>query len=282
MAAKRPVKARRGARDLPIGVFDSGFGGLTVVRRIMELLPHESILYVGDTARIPYGPKSPKVIRQFSQEIGNYLVAAGVKAVVIACNTASSFGLSTLAATLPVPVLGVIIPGAEAAVAASKTGRIGVIGTRGTVGSEAYQNAILALDSGVKVFAQPAPLLVPMVEEGHLNDDLVKLALELYLYPLLAWKIDTLVLGCTHYPLIEPAIRRHVGRKVKVVDSAFSTARALGRLLEENDLLARGRAVHRFLSTDDAENFKRLGERFLGRPIGHVSHLTLGELAEYR
>lgn len=266
----------------PIGVFDSGLGGLTVVRRIMELLPAESILYVGDTARIPYGPKSPETVRGFAVELGGYLVAAGVKAVVIACNTASAYGLSTLAATLPVPVLGVIAPGARAAVAASASGRIGVIGTRGTVSSEAYQGAILALRQDARVHAAAAPLLVPLVEEGHLDDDFVRLALGLYLEPLLARKIDTLVLGCTHYPLLEAAIARHLGPEVRVVDSARATADALKELLDEKGAAVGDGGRVRYFATDHPEGFRRAGERFLGRPLRAVQLLAIDELEGYR
>lgn len=268
----------------PIGIFDSGIGGLTVVKRIAELLPNESIIYVGDTARIPYGPKSPATIREFSIEIGSYLVQAGVKAVVIACNTASAFGLSSLSATLPVPVLGVVGPGASAAAAASSTGTIGVIGTRGTVGSEAYQGAILAIRPEARVHAAAAPLLVPLVEEGHLDDEFTRLALALYLDPLLARGIDTLVLGCTHYPLLESAIRRHAGDRVDVIDSARATAWALREMLTGAGLPAPedAKATMRFLCTDNPDGFKRQGSRFLGSEIRQVQLLPLEDLAAAR
>jgi glutamate racemase len=271
------------AKD-PIGVFDSGLGGLTVVRKINEILPGESIVYIGDTARIPYGPKSPNAIREFSLEIGGWLVSAGVKAVVIACNTASSFGLSTLAATLPVPVLGVVAPGAQAAAAASGSGRIGVIGTRGTVTSEAYQSAILAIRQDARVFAAAAPLLVPLVEEGHLDDEFTALALARYVDPLLEKKIDTLVLGCTHYPLLESAIRAHVGVGVRVIDSAMATADALHRLLDDLGLRSEtaGAGACRFFCTDNAEGFRVQAGRFLGRDLRHVQFLPLDDLAQAR
>jgi glutamate racemase len=270
--------------NAPIGVFDSGLGGLTVVRKINDLLPNESILYLGDTARIPYGPKSPVAIREFSLEIGGWLVSAGVKAVVIACNTASSFGLSTLAATLSVPVLGVVAPGARAAIAASVTGRIGVIGTRGTVSSEAYQSAILAIRQDARVYAAAAPLLVPLVEEGHLDDEFTALALRRYLDPLLGKRIDTLVLGCTHYPLLESAIRAYVGDGVRVIDSAMATADALNRLLDDHDLRANAKqsGACRFYCTDNAEGFRIQAGRFLGRDLRHVQILPLDELSQAR
>ncbi len=268
----------------PVGVFDSGLGGLTVVRRMAELLPGESIVYVGDTARIPYGPKSPAVVREFALEIGAYLVSLGVKAVLIACNTASAFGLSTLSAALPVPVLGVVGPGAQAAARVSRSGRIGVIGTRGTVSSEAYQGAILAIRQDARVFAAPAPLLVPLVEEGHLDDDFARRAVALYLDPLIEKGIDTLVLGCTHYPLLERTVKDHVGGAVEVVDSAAAAALALKDLLEESSLRASGgNAVRRrFYCTDNPEGFRLQGDRFLGDAIRTVQLLPLGELAQAR
>ncbi len=274
----------------PVGIFDSGLGGLTVVRAVAELLPAESIVYIGDTARIPYGPKSPAAVREFSLEIGAYLVGLGVKAVVIACNTASSYGLSSLSATLPVPVLGVVGPGAQEAARGSRSGRIGVIGTRGTVASEAYQNAILAIRRDARVFAAAAPLLVPLVEEGHLDDAFTRLALERYITPLLEKQIDTLVLGCTHYPLLDAAIRSHVGADVSVIDSARATAAALEALLRETGLkrpddlplLADASARRRFFCTDNPDGFKRQASRFLGGELRHVQLLPLDDLAQAR
>lgn len=274
----------------PVGIFDSGLGGLTVVRAVSELLPAESMAYIGDTARIPYGPKSPSAVREFSLEIGAYLVGLGVKAIVIACNTASSYGLSTLSSSLPVPVLGVVGPGAQEAARASSTGRIGVIGTRGTVQSEAYQNAILAIRRDARVFAVPAPLLVPLVEEGHLDDEFTRLALERYLGPLLEKGVDTLVLGCTHYPLLEAAIRRHVGAAVHVIDSARATAASLKALLAETGLarsdelplLTDAGTRRRFFCTDNPEGFKRQAGRFLGGELRHVQLLPLDDLAQAR
>lgn len=261
----------------PVGIFDSGLGGLTVVKRVIELLPNESIIYVGDTARIPYGPKSPATVKGFSIEIGRYLVKEGAKAIVIACNTASSFGLSSLSATLPVPVLGVIGPGASAAAAATRNGRIGVIGTRGTISSEAYQNAILAIRKDARVFAAPAPLLVPLVEEGHLDDEIARLAIKRYLDPIIEKDIDTLVLGCTHYPLLAPIISRYLGEQITIVDSALAAAHALAEILEPNQPES---AAIRYMATDNPEGFKREGERFLGRPLGTVRLLPLEELGE--
>ncbi|MBL4888586.1 MAG: glutamate racemase, partial [Candidatus Lindowbacteria bacterium] len=211
-------------KSSPIGIFDSGLGGLTVVKRILEKLPDESVVYVGDTARIPYGPKSPTVIQDFSRQLSRFLLGRDVKAIVVACNTASAFGLSVLSEFVEVPVLGVVGPSARAAAAASSSGRIGVIGTKGTIGSEAYQNAILTINPEARVFARPAPLLVPMIEEGHHDDEIVRLALGMYLDDLLDQKVDTLVLGCTHYPLLIDTIQKFVGDDVTVVDSAGAAA----------------------------------------------------------
>ncbi|PIU46811.1 MAG: glutamate racemase [Candidatus Hydrogenedentes bacterium CG07_land_8_20_14_0_80_42_17] len=273
-------KGRKELKDAPIGIFDSGIGGLTVVRRIGEVLPNESIVYIGDTARIPYGSKSPQTVKNFSIEIGSYLAEIGVKAVVIACNTASSYGLSTLSAILPVPVLGVVGPGARVAATASKNGKIGVIGTRGTICSEAYQSAILANRPELRVYAAEAPLLVPFVEEGHLDDEFVKLALKLYLDPILEKGIDTLVLGCTHYPLLQPAIEKYVGDKVNVIDSASATALALKELLKKTELMKDSGTVlkKRFYCTDNPQGFRREGSRFLGKEIEIVELLPLEEL----
>lgn len=268
------------SRYAPVGVFDSGLGGLTVVKRIAETLPDESVLYVGDTARIPYGPKSPEVIREFSLQIGRYMVARGVKIIVVACNTASAYGLSTLSAELSVPVMGVISPGAATAVGTSVSGRIGVLGTKGTIRSEAYQNAILVLRQDAKVFARSAPLFVPLVEEGHvsLKEPLVQRAAEMYVTPLIKRKIDTLVLGCTHYPLLARAITKFVGPDIKVVDSASTTAAALKESLAQLDLLSDRTPRYEFLSTDDTAGFRDRGARFLGRPVSTVAPLSLEEL----
>ncbi|HEX5582013.1 MAG TPA: glutamate racemase [Gemmatimonadaceae bacterium] len=264
-------------RDSPIGVFDSGVGGLTVVHELVRQLPDESIVYVGDTARVPYGPKSPETVRRYSREIAAFLCEQGVKAVVVACNTATAHALDALEAELPVPVIGVVKPGARAAVATSRTRRIGVIGTTGTVRSGAYEAAIRRLAPEATVLSQPCPLFVPLVEEGWTEHEAARLVAFEYLAPLARAAVDTLVLGCTHYPLLKRLIGETVGRDVRLIDSAEETAAEVGRTLGERGIRATpGRAPsHRFYATDDAAQMLRLGQRFLGGAMEHVETLAL-------
>ena len=267
-----------GDRSAPIGVFDSGIGGLTVAREIMRQLPSESIIYVGDTARVPYGPKSPDTVRRYSREITAFLLAQGVKAVVVACNTATAHALPALRSEAPVPVLGVVEPGARAAVAASTTHRIGVIGTVGTINSRAYEHAIRALVAGADVIARPCPLFVPLVEEGWLTHDATRLVAVEYLAPIQRVHVDTLVLGCTHYPLLKPLIGELLGAGVGLIDSAEETAAELGRELAQRGIAAPEGSVarHRFLASDAPEQMLRLSQRFLGTAIERVETLDLG------
>lgn len=259
------------ASSAPVGVFDSGLGGLTVVAAIRARLPAESIRYVGDTARIPWGTKSPETVRRFAREIADHLVREGVKAVVVACNTASAVALPALRAALAVPVVGVVEPGAARAVAAGRSGRIGILATRGTIESGAYQAAVHRLAPEAVVSARAAPLLVPLVEEGILDGPLVDEALKRYAAPLLRAGIETLVLGCTHYPLLSGAIRRFVGPDVAVIDSAGAAADALAEALAGAGIQAEGGAGGLACAvTDAAESFRREGERFLGAPLGEV------------
>ncbi|MEO5718079.1 MAG: glutamate racemase [Chthoniobacterales bacterium] len=222
--------------EKPIGVFDSGIGGLTVVRALRELLPNESIFYLGDTARVPYGGKSAATVERYSLEITDLLLAENCKTIVVACNTASALALSRLETTTPVPITGVIQPGAQAAVAATRNGHIGVIGTRATIKSGAYERALLALKPAVRVSARACPLFVPLIEEGWLESEITDRIVRQYLTPLVDDGIDTLVLGCTHYPLLREAIGRFLGESVRLVDSAQNCATAVGRLLEEEGL----------------------------------------------
>lgn len=270
----------RGA-GAPIGVFDSGVGGLTVVRALMHQLPHESVVYVGDTARVPYGPKSPQTVRRYSSEIAAYLMEQGVKAVVVACNTATAHALDVLQAELPVPVVGVVEPGARAAVAPGTPSgaprRVGVIGTVGTIRSGAYERAIRALAPDAYVVARPCPLFVPLVEEGWLDHPATELVAREYLDPFQEHAVDTLVLGCTHYPLLRPLVARVVGPGVRLIDSAHETAAATARALAAASLAASpGRAPqHRFVVTDGPEQFARVAAHFLGAPLQHVETLAL-------
>jgi glutamate racemase len=226
------------ARARPIGVFDSGIGGLTVVRALREVLPNETIFYLGDTARVPYGGKSAATVERYSLEIADLLLAEHCKTIVVACNTASALALPRLEEMSPVPVIGVILPGAQAAVAATRNRHIGVIGTRATIKSEAYERAILALDPAVRVSARACPLFVPLIEEGWLEGEITDRIVRQYLDPLVRDGIDTLVLGCTHYPLLCEAIGRYLGDSVQLVDSAQNCASAVRQLLEAKDLRA--------------------------------------------
>lgn len=266
------------ADDRPIGVFDSGLGGLTVARAILDRLPDESIIYFGDTARLPYGPKSPDTVRRYSREIGSWLAGEDVKAIVIACNTATAHGLAALRAELSVPVLGVIEPGARAAVGASTSGNIGVLGTAGTVRSGAYERAIRELSPDLRILSQACPLFVPLVEEGWTAHAATRLVAAEYLAPLLEAGVDAIVLGCTHYPHLRPVLEEIAGPRVTLVDSAHETAVQLARVLAEQGLAASapGEPRHRFVASDDPAQFLRLGARFLGRPIESVEVRTLG------
>ncbi|MBI1840473.1 MAG: glutamate racemase [Verrucomicrobia bacterium] len=257
------------AAGRPIGVFDSGLGGLTVVRQLRRALPHEDFIYLGDTARVPYGTKSTAAVIQFSCEAGQFLMRQGVKAIVIACNTATAWGLPTLERRFPAPIFGVVTPGATAALRRSQSGRIGVIATPSTIRSGAYRKAIVALDDQAQVFSQACPLLVPLVEEGWQNHPVTRLVLQEYLAPLTAERIDTLVLGCTHYPLLKTAIRRVVGHRIALVDSAASCAADVRAGLGKQGLLVerrRRKGSFEAYVTDDTPAFAKLCSRLLRLP----------------
>jgi len=258
--------------DAPIGVFDSGIGGLTVVAEIMATLPAERVVYLGDTARVPYGPKSPATVVRYSQQIAAFLLAQRVKAIVIACNTATAHALETLQREVPVPVIGVVQPGARAAVSATRNRQIGIIGTTGTINSGAYARAIAALAPDVIVTAAACPLFVPLVEEGWLEHPATRLIAESYLAPMRDAGVDTMVLGCTHYPLLAPVIGDVLGSRVTLVDSAAETALALRDVLARHELTASGTTglVHRFIATDAPDAFLRLGQRFIGPILDRV------------
>ncbi|HMU95381.1 MAG TPA: glutamate racemase [Elusimicrobiota bacterium] len=265
-----------GARPRPIAVFDSGVGGLTVLRALVSLLPREHFIYVGDTARVPYGSKSPESVKRFSIEVARFFRRKNVKMMVTACNTVSALALPELRAFMPVPVLGVIEPGARAALAATRTGRVGIIGTEATVQSRAYEHAVQRLDGTIRVFSRACPLFVPLVEEGWLDHPVTRRVASLYLAPLLRKKIDTLVLGCTHYPLIKGVLRR-VAKTVELIDSAEETAKAVRSRLDQDGLLVsrgpRGRVD--YFSSDDPVKFSRLGHRFLGWNLPNVARIRL-------
>lgn len=263
----------------PIGVFDSGIGGLTVVREILAQLPEEDVIYFGDTARVPYGPKSPETVCRYSNEIVSFLRDEGIKAVVIACNTATAHALDSVRENFDLPVVGVIEPGSRAAVRATRSRRVGVIGTQGTIASHAYERAIHAVASDVHVTARACPLFVPFVEEGWVDHAAIELVASDYLTPLAQSGIDTLVLGCTHYPLIKPVIAAAVGPGITLIDSAAETAAETARMLADRGLRHPARddpARLRFIASDVPEQFLRLGQRFLGSAIHNVETITVG------
>jgi glutamate racemase len=256
----------------PIGVFDSGIGGLTVVKAMRDLLPNENISYLGDTARVPYGPKSAETVQRYAIELANLLMERNAKALVVACNTVSSVALPALTEQFPVPIIGVIEPGARAALAATRNRHVGVIGTRGTIRSGAYENALRAAGADVRVSSQACPLLVPLIEEGLLNDEVTERMIVRYLDPLLTAEIDTLVLGCTHYPLLMSAIARVLKRQIFIVDSAQNCARAVEEMLDQQSLRAaplNNGKLHVAL-TDAADNFLNVAREALQLEIGEV------------
>lgn len=258
------VPALRRAADKAIGVFDSGVGGLTVFKALRRAMPAERLIYFGDTARLPYGTKSPEIVSRFSLEIARFLRRRDIKLLVIACNSASATALPLLKRTLDIPVLGVIGPAVRAAAAASSRGRIGVIGTLATINSGAYQRSLARLRP-MKIAAKACPLLVPLVEEGWLDHPVTRRVAREYLAPLKRRGIESLILGCTHYPLIKPLLQRTVGARVRLIDSGVELARDVGALLEAKGLVRRGgRGGESFFVTDGAERFRKLLQRILG------------------
>jgi glutamate racemase len=267
------AKPRTEARDSrPIGVFDSGIGGLTVVKALRDLLPDEQIIYLGDTARVPYGSRSATTVIRYSLEIANMLLERNAKVIVVACNTVSSVALDQLKATLPVTVTGVIRPGAEAAIQTSRNHHVGVIGTRATIRSGAYERTLRGLEPKVQVTSRACPLLVPLIEEGLLQDPVTDQMISRYLDPMLAEGIDTLVLGCTHYPLLTEAFGRHLRDKVSLVDSARNCALAVKSLLDNEALRAPAGASGGLQVglTDKPDNFLRVAKEALQLEIGEI------------
>lgn len=265
----------------PIGVFDSGVGGLTVVHALRERLPFESILYLGDTARVPYGPKSPDTVRRYAGEAADFLLARDVKLIVIACNTATARAAEDVASRVPVPVVGVIEPGATEAARRSRDGMIGVIGTQGTIESGIYERVIRGLRPDATVLSVPCPLFVALAEEGWTHGDVARLTAERYLKPLLRREIDTLVLGCTHYPLLKPLLGE-VAAGVELIDSAEATASVVASTLADLEIAAEptGRPpTARYFVTDDARQFGAVAKRFLGEPVDSLEWVSLGASA---
>ncbi len=261
----------------PIGVFDSGVGGLTVVREIFRKLPDEPVIYFGDTARTPYGPKSPEVVKTYALENSAFLARKGVKMIVVACNTASSVALNDIRMSFDLPVIGVIEPGAKAAVRRTR-GRIGVIGTVGTILSASYDRAISSMNPEVEIYKQPCPLFVALAEEGWTEGEIPTLVAERYLGPLKDKGVDTLVLGCTHYLLLKGVISSVMGPDVALADSAEETAIEVSHKLSSMGLRAPGgfKPEHIFYLSDIPHKFEEIGRRFLGMPIGEVRRVRYG------
>jgi len=261
-----------------LGIFDSGIGGLTVYREVRQALPGANIHYFGDTARVPYGTKSAETVTSYSVQIGSYLHARGVDAVVVACNTASAYAIDVLRSVLPIPVFGVVAPGAAAAVRSTTNGVIGVVGTRGTISSGAYQRAISELDPEIKVVAAPCPLFVPLVEEGWLLDPITQEVAIRYLEPLMEEGVDTLVLGCTHYPMLKEVISMVMGFEIALIDSALETAANLKEYLDETGFVDEaGSGTDLFEVTDLPQRFLDVGRTFLDRELTNVHHVTIVE-----
>lgn len=261
-------------------MFDSGIGGLTVARRVMEALPCENTIYFGDTARVPYGSKSTETVMFYTKQAVRFLESKGVKMIVIACGTASSVGLEYARTLTELPVLGMIEPGAQAAVERTRTGRIGVIGTEGTIRSEAHRNAITALNVEAQVFTRACPLFVGFAEEGLSHHPATILITREYLAELLLESIDTLIMGCTHYPILEPAIAEVAGEDVALIDPGLTTALHVREILAERDLL-NGSTIpprHEYYLSDFPHKFIEIGERFLGSRMEHVERITLEDL----
>lgn len=253
----------------PIGIFDSGVGGLTVFKEIRKQLPNESLIYFGDTARVPYGSKSPATVQRYSLEIAKFLEMQNVKAIVIACNTASALALTTLRNEIRLPIIGVIDPGVRAAIKAAHSGNIGVIGTKATISSEVYQNRIRRLRNSINVTAIACPLFVPIVEENLTNTRLATDALDMYLSPFRKIDIKALILACTHYPILKEQINAYFENKINLVDSAFETAKEVKETLEARRLATESETEgkEKFYVSDSPETFAAVAANFLGRNI---------------
>lgn len=264
------------SNELPIGIFDSGVGGLTVMKEIIKQMPEEHIIYLGDTARVPYGVRSPETVLKYSLENTQFLMSRGIKILVVACNTSSAVSLDILLEKFPIPVIGVVGPGARAAVEMTKIKRIAVIGTETTINSGSYERAIKSIDASILVSGIACPLFVPLIEEGWLEGEVVNLTAEKYLSSLKCDSVDTLVLGCTHYPMIKHVIENIV--QIPLIDSAVETAKEVKLALQQKGILraGRGEVSREFFVTDSPEKFERVGERFLECKIRHISKISLG------
>ncbi|ACH37306.1 glutamate racemase [Citrifermentans bemidjiense Bem] len=260
-----------------IGIFDSGVGGLTVLKEVVRALPQEDTIYLGDTARVPYGTKSPETVVRYSRQITRYLLSRDIKVLVVACNTASAVALSALQQEFSIPIVGVIEPGARAAAAVTKSGKVGVIGTTATVASSAYTKAIKRINPEIEVVSRACPLFVPLAEEGWVDNEVARLTAGIYLEDLKKHGVDTLVLGCTHYPILRKVIAEVMGPEVTLVDAAEQTALTVAGILAEQGLLRpKGeRGNHHYYVTDIPAGFIRIGNRFLGGDFGDVYQVNL-------
>lgn len=265
-----------------VGIFDSGVGGLTVLRELTRVIPQEDTIYFGDTARVPYGTKSPETVTRYAHEITSFLIRRDIKLLVVACNTVSAVALPSLKRHFPIPVVGVIEPGARRAVEVSRSGRIGVIGTSGTIRSSAYTRAIKRLNPRAEVLTRACPLFVPLAEEGWVDNQVARLTAQTYLQELKDAGIDTLVLGCTHYPLLKPVIAEVMGSGVTLVDSAAETALTVAGILGQKKMLRPAAEVgnHHYYVSDIPAGFIRVGNRFLGGRLGDVYQVNLDQDGE--
>lgn len=265
-------------QNKPIGIFDSGVGGLTVVAEVFRQLPDENVVYFGDVGRTPYGPRSKDIILQFTRQDVAFLRDQDVKFIVAACNTAAAVAMETVAAELGIDMIGVIEPGARAAVETTRSGRVGIIGTVGTIASDAYPKAIQKMDDKIKVFSLACPLFVPLAEEGYQDRKATYMIAEDYLQSLRDVNIDTLVLGCTHYPLLKKVIQTVIGENVTLIDSATATAREVRQYLAKNDLFrdnVKGTNSHKYYVSDVPDKFATVALRFLGRRIDNVIRVDI-------
>lgn len=259
---------------MAIGIFDSGFGGLTVLRAIQDLLPNENCVYFGDTARLPYGNKSPDTIRRYCLENLTFLLSQNIKILVIACNTACASALDEIQKICPIPVIGVIEPGVEAIIAVPEIKQVAILGTRATIASKAHENLLKAKLPHLSVMGIACPLFVPLVEEGYVDHPLAKMVMYEYLRPLKEWGADTILLACTHYPLLENDLRRELGSSVRLVNPAENCAKEVERQLKENSLLNPcGEGKCKFYASDDPEKFRFFGPKFLHREIEIVGEI---------
>ena len=260
-----------------IGVFDSGIGGLTVVKQILDILPEENLIYLGDTARVPYGTKSRDTVIKYAESNTNFLISKGIKILIVACNTASAHSLESLKNLLDIPVIGVIEPGARKAAEITQNGNIGVIGTPSTIRSGAYPDILGSIDSSFNVYSKPCPLFVPLAEEGLYDDPITNLVAEKYLEEIMNKNIDVLILGCTHYPLLKETISKVTGEEITLVDSAEETSKQLYNTLQSGNNFRNknGSPFNEFYLTDNSESFINIAGAFLGKEIDNIKLVDL-------